>query len=440
MPSRADAVRAGIEWSLRGGAILLLGASLVTSILALHRGPAESAATPTLAQRLARWSTVASPSRVDVRLDHPPGGRDRDWLAALSGAATRVAWSGPQLAPTAIAAEPRADPQGGVEVSVAAPAGAPVVLADTLGVLDSSRASAAGVRAYVPKSRATVDAVVGPVDARGAVRDSLELKSLFVVGAAGWEAKFAVAALEERGWKVDAYLAVSPKGDVLQRGGVRGTLGAERRRMADLDTARYSAVLAIDSTAERFAQRIADFVREGGGLVLWTPAARVTALAAVAPGRPGGIIREKDGPPPDSAPRSALELMPIVSLVPDAVVLEQRGDAVAVAARRVGVGRVIETGYTDSWRWRMAGGVDAPMRQRAWLAGLVSLVAYAPRHAIAAAPSDAAPLASLIDRLGPPAAAVGQGIPMALLVRWVFALLCGALFVEWASRRLRGAK
>src|SRR6266542_3970537 len=355
MRSPADAARSTAEWMLRGAAIVVLAWFLVQTIRAQHHGAVETAATPTLARQLARWSTAAAPSHVFVRLDHPPAGRDRDWLAALDGTGTNVSWRGPNLAATAVALEPRADPQDGVDVNVAAPENSMVVLADTLGHLDSSRASAMGVRAYVPMPRSSVDAIVGSVDARASRHESLQLKRLFVVGEEGWEAKFALAALEERGWKVDVHLAVSSRGDV------------DQGQVAALDTAHYSAVLAIDTTAARYAERIAVFVRQGGGLVLWSPAAKVNALGALAPGEPGTLVQDDGTPPPDSAPRSVLELAPIVSLTRDAVALENRGNAVTVAARRVGFGRVVETGYTDSWRWRMAGGADAVDRHRDWM-------------------------------------------------------------------------
>ncbi|MHB2033383.1 MAG: hypothetical protein ACYCVE_08425 [Gemmatimonadaceae bacterium] len=429
MRSPAEVARATAEWILRGAAVAVLVWFLVWSIRAQRQGPTESAASSALGTQLARWSTVDAPSRVYVRLDHPPAARNRDWLSAMDGAGTAVSWRGPKLVATAVSLDPLADPQGGVDVNVAAPESAFVILADTVGVLDSARAGATGVRLYVPKPRATVDAIVGPVDARASRHDTLDLKRLFVVGAAGWEAKFVIAALEERGWKVDAHLAVSPRGD------------ADRGNVAGIDTSGYSAVLAIDTVAARYARSIAKFVHEGGGLVLWSPAAKVSALAALAPGAPGALIQGADKSPPDSAPRSVLALVPITSLASDAVPLERRGDAVALAARRVGVGRVVETGYTDTWRWRMGGGVGALARYTDWVARLVSMVAYAPRRAIAAAPSDVAPLATLIDKLGP-ATPANEKAPLdpTIIAKWVFAFLCAAFLIEWASRRLRGVK
>ena len=430
MRSLAESARGALEWLLRIAVIAILSWFLIRTILVQRHGAVEDAASRTLGQKLARWSTVSSPARVHVRIDYPPAGRERDWLTALRGTGTEVDWNGPSLVPTAIAVEPRVDPARGVDVSVAAPDSAMVVLSDTLGALDSARATRTGVRGYIPKLRGSVDAIVGPVVARAARHDSVELRRLLVIGQAGWEAKFVVAALEERGWQVDAHIIVSPKGDVHQG------------KITDIDTAHYSAVLALDSSAARYGDRIASFVRQGGGLVMWSPAARGSGLTALAPGGGVGTLIEDEGDvPPDSAPRTALELVPITSLSPEAVILERRGGDVALAARRVGRGRVLETGYTNSWRWRMAGGPDALARHRDWMAGLVALVATSGHHPVTAAPSDVAPLVTLIDRLGPATTTTeAAALDSAIIARWVFGILCAALALEWASRRLRGVK
>lgn len=431
MRSLAERARVAAEWVLRAALLGLLVWSFVRAIAAQsHRGT-ESATSATLGEALRRWSTVRAPERVHVALDQPPSGRDRDWLAALEGAGTSVSWSGAALVPTAVAMEPRADPAGGADVSVAAPGGATIVLRDTAGTIDSARAAtASGIRAIVSRPRATVEAVVGRVAARAGARDSLQLRRLLVLGAAQWETKFVVAALEERGWLVDAHIALSPKGDVRQ-----GTIAA-------IDTARYSAVVAVDSTAAPYGDRVAAFVRQGGGLVLWAPAARGGALARIAAGAPGEVIPDDGTAPSDSAPRRGLAFAPIVRLLPDAVVLERRPEGVALAARRAGLGRVIETGYLDSWRWRMAGGEDAPAAHRAWLAGLVAAVAHAGRTPLTPPPTDAAPLATLIDRVGPPSAAPpdATGTGTAPHPGWIFAILCALALAEWGSRRLRGAR
>jgi hypothetical protein len=429
MHSVADRARRALEWLCRATALVLLAWLLIHAILARRNGMVDQATAATLARKLAQWSTSTSPSAVQVRLDHPPAGRERDWLAALPGAGTTVAWSGPSLSPTAVSIEPRVDPARGADASIAAPNAAIVALSDTLGPLDSARSAGTGARVYVPKVRSIVDARTGSIVARAAARDSIELHKLLLIGQAGWEAKFTLAALEERGWAVDAHIVVSPKSDVLQG------------KILAIDTVQYSAVIALDSTAGRYSDRIAAFVQQGGGLIMWSPAARARGLAALAPGaETGALIQDDLDVPPDSAPRSVLELAPITSLREDAVVLERRGSDVSIAARRVGRGRVLETGYTNSWRWRMAGGRDALDRHREWMAGLVALAATGSYHEIAAAPGNVAPLATLVDKLGPASRPVPAALDQAILTQWLFGAICLALILEWISRRTRGVK
>jgi hypothetical protein len=140
------------------------------------------------------------------------------------------------------------------------------------------------------------------------------------------------------------------------------------------------------------------------------------------------------------ASRAALDLLPIAGVRDDAVVLERRGGDVAAAARRIEAGRAVTLGYVDTWRWRMSGRGEAPEAHRAWLAGLVAGVAYSPRRELAAAGLNPAPLANLTSLLGAATpVAVEQGAAaMDRSIWWVFGLLCGALLLEWASRRLRG--
>jgi hypothetical protein len=429
MRSLADRARAALETLLRVVVLALLAWLLISALRVQRHGAIARATTATLAQQLAAWSTSESPSAAHVRIEHPPDGRQRDWLAAFAGAGTNVGWDGPSFLPTAISIEPRVDPARGTDVSIAAPENTVIALSDTLGVLDSARASRTGLRTYVPRVRGFVDARATPVVARAAVHDSVALRKLLLIGEAGWEAKFTLAALEERGWIVDAHIIVSPKSDVRQG------------KIAEIDTAHYAAVVAIDSTAARYTDRITTFVQQGGGLVLWSPAARAHGLAALAPGAGvASMITDDLDVPPDSAPRSVLELAPITALREDAVVLERRGADVSLAARRIGRGRVLETGYTNSWRWRMAGGSDAPARHREWIAGLVATVAAGSYHEIAAAPGNVAPLATLIDKLGSPTAASAASLDPAILARWMFGVICAALLLEWASRRIRGVK
>src|SRR6185503_15174723 len=106
-------------------------------------------------------------------------------------------------------------------------------------------------------------------------RDSVMLHKVLVIGDAGWESKFVVAALEEAGWKVDAFIRVAPTVDVTQGSA------------AVIDTARYSAVVALDGAASPYASRIIEFARTGGGVVLAPPAASLDAMAALRAGAVG---------------------------------------------------------------------------------------------------------------------------------------------------------
>jgi hypothetical protein len=376
---------------------------------------------------LERWSTASPPRAVHVTLDGggAPAAYARQWLIALRRDGTAVHWGtvSPMLA-SAIAAEPIADPRGGTRVRVAAPAGAAVVVRDALGPLDSLRVmpGGQGITLTMPATVPTLDAVVGGTPARAAVVDSLTLRRLLVLGRASWESKFLIRSLEEQGWLVDVRLAVAPKAAVTE-----GQSGA-------IDTARYAAVIAVDSSVAPTASRIAAYVRSGGGLLVLGTAARPFHLAS------GTRLRDADGPPVD---RRSLGLFPISALPSDAVVLERRDRVVAVAARRMGLGRVVQIGYDDTWRWRMAGGDSAAAQHRAWWAALVSGVAYAPRTERALpADADAAPLAHLIDALGPPMPAVQPDREPFDPTRslWAFAALLAPFLLEWGSRRLRGQR
>ena len=148
---------------------------------------------------------------------------------------------------------------------------------------------------------------------------------MLVIGDAGWESKFVVAALEEEGWKVDAFIRVAPNVDVTQGSA------------AVIDTARYSAVVALDGAASPYASRIIEFARTGGGVVLTPQAATPDAMAPLrvgAVGRTTGDARAAQAG--GSVTLTTLALAPITSLRSDAVPLERRAGTVATAARRVG--------------------------------------------------------------------------------------------------------
>src|SRR5690606_22606590 len=117
-------------------------------------------------------------------------------------------------------------------------------------------------------------ASVGGSGASARAHDSLDLREVAVLGSAGWESKFVIAALEESGWKVSARLAVAP-GIFVRQGSVQ------------LDTAVTGVVVVLDSTAVRDVGALERFVRSGGGLVLAGDASHSEQFARLAAGRVG---------------------------------------------------------------------------------------------------------------------------------------------------------
>ena len=146
---------------------------------------------------------------------------------------------------------------------------------------------------------------------------------MLVLGRAGWESRFVLDALGEAGWSVRARLPVAP--------GVSVTDAS----LLPLDTARYDAVIALDSSAADLAQAVTRFAAQGGGVIAVGSALDIGALRIMAPAgvgerRPGRILLEGD-----TLTRADLPLRPLGSMRADAVVLErqQAGIAVAIAAR-----------------------------------------------------------------------------------------------------------
>ena len=426
-----------VEGALRALTLLSLGALLLQSLRDAPGTAPRATDSRGLRDALVQWTERETPSRVHVTLAAVPSPMERDWLTALANAGTPVTWDGAP-APTAIAVEHMADPASGSRVYVAAPAGSRVDLRDALGALDSLVVAAVGGATSVPAEAGIVRARVGDTEASALARDSLVLRRVLVLGEAAWETKFVAAALAEAGWRVDARFALAPSGDAVQ-----GTPSV-------IDTARYAAVVALDSSGARLATAIAAFVRAGGGLVAASSAATIPALRpllpaaqALAPTRPRRFDDDS------AAPRRALALAALSALAPDALALERRDGAIAIAAHRAGRGRVVQLGYLDTWRWRMAG-VDsnAAAAHRSWWSSLVSAVAYAPRVPLASsAATDPAPYAALVDHLGTPrplerrdARTTWKIIELERLRPWLLGLFVGSLLAELASRRLRGAR
>src|SRR6266545_4436742 len=266
MPSHAE-IRVVIEHALRGIVIVILAGLLWQS---LYEQPATR--NPDVEGRrlggvLAQWSTLSrAPGRIHVQLDSVPSPSGRACLRALAGAGSSVTWTG-DLPAIMIGTQPVASPIGGVRARVAAPSGSTVVMGDDVGVLDTVRAENAGVALVLNSAAGQLTARVKGSVASTVPRDSVVLHRVLVIGDAGWESKFVVAALEEEGWKVDAFIRVAPGVDVTQ-----GSI-------ATIDTARYSAVVALDHAVTPYAERIAAFVRDGGGVVLAPAAAAVQAIA-----------------------------------------------------------------------------------------------------------------------------------------------------------------
>jgi hypothetical protein len=352
---------------------------------------------------------------------------------ALARAGGRVEWRATApIAPLAAELTSRSDPGGGVRALVAAQPGDPLQLVDGGGPLDTLTAAAAATTLSLPAFVSPLRALVRGQEARAALRDTLAPRRVLVAGAAGWEGKFVLAALEERGWHASARFAVAPN------------ITAAQGAVTPLDTAHFAAVIVLDSaTAAAGAGAIADFVRQGGGLVLAGDAARASAMAPLAPGTAGAHQHAASLAFADSAPRRALGFYAITNLKSDAIVLERRDSRVAIAARRAGRGRVLQLGYDDSWRWRFAGGPRAPEAERAWWSGLVSSVSYRAAMPIAGsaqANANSAPLAALYSSLGSPTADSRQpAVVVQVLPWWLLTLIVLSLLAEFASRRTRGA-
>lgn len=392
-------------------------------------GPAESLGVRALPAALPRWSTVAGPERVHLTLDGDLGPTAVDWLAALIRAGTPVHWDAGRATPIAAVAEPMVDPGGGTRVRTGADGSATITLADRYGPLDSVTAARTGAT-FVARSGPTwISASTGMLAARAAVADSLLLGRVLLLGQVGWESKFVAAALEERGWRIDARLGLSPQGNVVQ--------GATLK----LDTSRYAVVIVLDSVTTDNLAGVPAFVRSGGGAILTAAATRAPGLRGFATARPAAAIPAVE--PFDTAgsePRRSLGLVPIADL-PGQVVLERQSGGTALAARRIERGRLLIVGYLDTWRWRMSGAGDAVEAHRTWWADLVGAVAYAgrfPRAPIVAS-VDEAPFAHLVDRLGPASPTRAVAVVPRISRGVIFGLLAGLLFLGWASRRLRGA-
>jgi hypothetical protein len=365
---------------------------------------------------------AGDPAAVHAALGGDAAPATRDSLAALAGAGMRVTWSGEPAAVAAMAERVR-EPTAGWRVSVVSDGA--VSLGDSIGLIDSLAPGGGTLTTAAVRGAITVRQA--DTRASAAVAGDVALGRVLVYGRAGWESKFVIAALEEQGWLVDARLRVG--------GDVQVTQGAVRVP----DIARHAAVVVLDTAVGAEAAAIVRFVRAGGGLVMAGEGAGARALAVLAPAR---VVRVE--PPETRAfeghePLHALPLHVLGALRDDAVPLGEREGAPAVAARRVGAGRVVQMGHADTWRWRMQAEEGGVREHRAFWSRLVGTVAGATGVPAAVAGLDPAPLALTLHALGPASAAPprphsrGPALPFRLAP-----LLLALLVAEWASRRTRG--
>lgn len=407
-----------------------------------------------LAARLSARLADAGAAPVHLRLREVPAPELRALLQAGREAGVSLTWSAVSedgLPPLGLSLVARDDPQGGALVRATTGSGRSLTLRDAIGWLDSARVDSLGITWTLPSDLA--EACVDDDGTRACARSSARAARtrVRVYATPGWEGQFTVRALEEAGYTVDARFAIAPRVEV--RAG----------RPEPLDTGRYVAVVALDSAAWPDAPAIARFVRAGGGLVVVGGAAfgapsalpLAGAVATALPAIPGALR----GP----SPREGLPLHPIVRPARDAVVLERGsrpGEPVALAARRVGLGRVVQAGWSALWEWRMTGGEDAVGAHREWWRTQLARAAGArattvdtaanqagaepPRADVATwHAGDAAPLADLVARVGPAAPATTAMAPtdrVALPSPGWLVTAALALVVEWWLRRRRGAR
>jgi hypothetical protein len=430
--------RSRFETASRVAAFGLLGWLLGAALFPPPDRRTESASATNLAVRLGAWTRAAPGTALhgDFAVAPPPW--EVAWLAALNRSGHAVSWSG---APPAVAmsVEQLADPVGGSRIAIAAPPGTSILVRDAEGIIDSVRVARLGASVIGPD---VVDHVVGI----GAGQlfgvqspDSASPRAIVVVGSASWEGKFIASALEERGWTVITHFSVAPN------------VVVGEAPTPQLDTSRVSAVIAVDTTLDTLGDAIARFVRSGGGLVLAGPSGASRAVALLAPGVLGSRIAPATEP---SGPigLGSTGFYPVTALAAEGVAVELRDGRVVVAARRVGPGRVVQVGYDDSWRWRMTGASGSGDAHRAWWSRVVASVAYLPDAAVGTRPSprqmdstvsiaDGAPLARMVDRLGPPRGRVTPDSGVARFdQRILIACVMLLLLAEWASRRMRGLK
>ena len=421
--------RVRLERGARLLAVVLLAWLAWSALRPTARARSARAAIGDVAKRARGWARDRELASLHLDVAATPAPRDLDFLVALRRAGVSVTWSG-AIEPLGMTVERVPDPVATTRVSVTASPGGWLRLSDRLGSLDSVRPARGGAELVAQDVQAPVSVASGRFIAYAADPDSLVLRPVLVMGSAGWESKFVVAALEERGWRVASHIAVAPGARV------------EQGTSAPIDTARYSAVVALDTSAAPWAGAIARYVRSGGGLVLAGRSAAIPALAALAPSTLGAHRAARPALVADSVTPRALARWALAAPRSNSTTLARYGSDLAVVARVTGAGRVLQTGSEESWRWRMEGVEGSASAHREWWSRAVGAVAYAPAVALdARVRTLSAPRAQIADALGPPGDVARATNPFdPLRSPFVITAVIALLLAEWTSRRLRGAK
>lgn len=431
MRSATDDRRLQLERALRAiGLAALIGLAARLTLSTPTVAPTSRLTTTDLAASLTRATRTVTPA-IHLEASRALAPDERDWLRALDRAGTQVTWHAPQfLPPLALQAEPVVAPGGRYLTTLMASPDAPVALRDGVGLVDSLGTGKRGLLSVVTPLEGSLRFTTVTGTASIPSLDTAIVRTVLVVGAAGWESKYVLAALEESGWQVETRLLVAP--NVYIGSG----------RTSSLDTSRLSAVVLLDSLALSPGE-VARFLRSGGGVVLASGAAANAGLASLAGVIPVERLRGELGALASSDPQRGLSAVGFRLRDARSTVLERRGPSAVAVARRVVAGRILVLGADETWRWRMQGPDGSVEAHRAWWSSAVARVAYAP------APNgarwqglDAAPLAAMYAVLGSPTPArtlttrAAAYIVDALLLTLALLSLLG----EWASRRLRGAR
>jgi hypothetical protein len=190
---------------------------------------------------------------------------------------TAITWENRGISPVMLEGESLQDPAGGGMVRLTGEQHR-IAVFDSLGLIDSVVPGALGATVRIPAVAGPVAARIGGTTATAILPPVSGSRSVVVLGMAGWELKFTIQALEERGWKVESRIGLAPR------------LSTGQGRPFPLDTARHLAVVALDSSAAAYAGEIVRFVRSGGGVILG---------AAVSPARlriiPAGVTELEGG-------------------------------------------------------------------------------------------------------------------------------------------------